>query len=122
MQVPPHSTAEADVLEEAQFRARMNRVSKGASLSRRRRESNEEENGSRFRLGWFGWLLIDALVVAGTILVVLTWPPLDTCRTQGKTVGFLAGDSVEKCVSRGIGERLTSADQNLKMMLRGSGH
>ncbi|MFC6789267.1 hypothetical protein ACFQE0_06270 [Methylobacterium komagatae] len=122
MQVPPHSTAEADALEEAQFRARMNRVSKGASLSGRRRETDEDENGSRFRLGWFGWLLIDALVVAGTILVVLTWPPLDTCRTQGKTVGFLAGDSVEKCVSRGIGERLTSADQNLKMILRGSGH
>lgn len=117
-------SSETDKLDEARFRARMARVSEGGVIPSRRRprEEDGEENTGRFRLGWFGWLLIDSLVVLGTVAAVVAWPPVQSCRTQDKTVGFLAGDSVQKCIRRGIGERLSNGDQRIKMILRGSGH
>lgn len=120
----PLSSSETDKLDEARFHARMARVSEGSLVARRRRpmEDDEEETSGRFRLGWFAWLVVDSLVVLGTVAAVVAWPPVDACRTQDKTVGFLAGDSVEKCIRRGIGERLSNGDQRIKMMLRGSGH
>ena len=120
----PLSRSEADKLDEARFRARMARVSDGGAMPRRRRpmEDDEEEASGRFRLGWFGWLLVDSLVVLGTVAAVVAWPPVESCRAQEKTVGFLSGDTVEKCIRRGIGERLGNADQRIKMILRSSGH
>ncbi|MET0368412.1 MAG: hypothetical protein ABW058_09605 [Methylobacterium sp.] len=117
-------SSESDKLDEARFRARMARVSEsGAYPGRPRpREDEEEAATGRFRLGWFGWLLVDGLVVIGTVAAVVAWPPVDACRTQGRTVGFMTGETVEKCIRRGIGERLSNADQRVKMLLRGSGH
>lgn len=116
-------SSETDKLDEARFRARMARVSEGGAMIRRRpRDEDEEEASGRFRLGWFGWLVVDSLVVLGTVAAVVAWPPVQSCRTQDKTVGFLAGDSVQKCIRRGIGERLSNGDQRIKMLLRGSGH
>ncbi len=119
----PLSPPDADKLDEARFRARMARVSEGGAVPRRRRprEEEEEEQTGRFRLGWIGWFVVDSLVVLGTVAAVVAWPPVDACRAQNKTIGFLAGDSVEKCIRRGIGERIGNADQRIKMILRGSG-
>ncbi len=121
----PTSAASAppiDDPEEARFKARMARVG-GESASRRsRQEGEDEEKDEGFRLGWFGWLVVDALIVVGVVIAVLAWPPVDACRAQEKSVGFYAGDTVGKCIRRGIGERITNADQHLKMILRGSGH
>ena len=111
----------ADESEEGRFRARMARVG-GEGAPSRRHEAEKEEKDEGFRLGWFGWLVVDALIVVATVVAVLAWPPVEACRAQEKTVGFYAGDTVGKCISRGIGERITHADQHLKMILRGSGH
>ena len=40
----------------------------------------------------------------------------------GVRVGFYAGDSVGKCIRRGIADRLDTADQRLKSLIRRSGH
>jgi hypothetical protein len=117
----PASTEEA--LEEARFRARMARVGSGMSVSgpRRSAEDGGEEKGRGFRLGWFGWLLIDTAIVLGTVAAVVVWPPIEKCRAHDKEVGFYAGETVEHCIRRGIVERISNADQRIKMMLRGSG-
>lgn len=124
MPIPASASPTDDDLEAARFRARMEQVS--SSLGGRRRrprdEGDEEERGGSFRLGWFGWLIIDTLVVLGTVAVVLAWPPVEACRAQEKTVGFYAGETVGQCIRRGIGQRITNADQHIKIMLRGSGH
>lgn len=118
---PPASAA--DDSDEIRFRARMAKVTSGASPRKRRREDEEdEEKDGGFRLGWFGWLLIDTVIVLGTIAAVLAWPPIEACRTQEKSVGFYAGETVGQCIRRGIGQRITNADQRIKMMMRGSGH
>lgn len=57
------------------------------------------------------------LVVAG----VVAWPPIQACRYQDQTVGFYAGDSVGKCIRRGIADRLDTADQRFKRLIRRSG-
>lgn len=120
----PASSDEA--LEEARFRARMARVGSGGTTSvqrprRARDDDEEEEKGRGFRLGWFAWLLIDTAIVLGTVAVVVVWPPIEKCRAQDKEVGFYAGESVEKCIRSGVAERISNADQRIKMMLRGSG-
>jgi hypothetical protein len=125
MPIPATSTAAAPPSvdsEEARFKARMARVGGEDPSRRSRREGEDEEKDEGFRLGWFGWLVVDALIVVGTVVAVLSWPPVEACRVQEKTVGFYAGETVGKCIRRGIGERLTNAEQHLKMILRGSGH
>jgi hypothetical protein len=122
MPIPTSTTSPIDDSEEARFHARMAKVSAGAGSRRsRRKDEEEEEKDGGFRLGWFGWLIVDALIVVGTVIAVLAWPPVEACRAQEKSVGFYAGDTVGKCIRRGIGERITNADQRMKMMLRGSG-
>ncbi|MFC6744360.1 hypothetical protein ACFQFG_04655 [Methylobacterium persicinum] len=66
--------------------------------------------------------MIDSLVVLGTVAAVVVWPPVESCRAQDKQVGFYAGDTVEKCIRRGVSQRVANADQRIKMLLRGSGH
>lgn len=124
MQIPPSASTNSDDLEEARFRARMARVSLNgaAPRSRSRDRNNEDEGKGGFRLGWVGWLVIDSLVVLGTVAAVVVWPPVESCRTQDKQVGFYAGDTVEKCIRRGVNQRVANADQRIKMLLRGSGH
>ncbi|MCJ2012850.1 hypothetical protein [Methylobacterium sp. J-076] len=122
MPMRPAASPNADDLEEARFRSRMARASSGGAIRPQRREQETEEDGRRrFRLGWFAWLLIDAFVVLGTVAIVVAWPPVEACRAQEKTVGFYAGDSVGRCIRRGIGQRISNADQRIKMILRGSG-
>lgn len=123
MQTPPSVSGDPDDLEEARFRARMARVSLNGSTPRPRSRArdDEEEKSGGFRLGWMGWLVIDTLVVLGTVAAVVVWPPVESCRAQDKAVGFYAGDTVEKCIRRGVSQRISNADQRIKMMLRGSG-
>ncbi|MGU3467540.1 hypothetical protein ACLBXO_22085 [Methylobacterium sp. C33D] len=118
----PASTARAsDALEEAQFRARMARVGPdGAHRTPRRSRAPERRRG--LRLGWKGWLVVDCLVVLLVVAAVVAWPPVQSCRNQDQTVGFYAGDSVGKCIRRGIADRLDTADQRLKSLIRRSGH
>ncbi|GJD33589.1 hypothetical protein [Methylobacterium aerolatum] len=108
--------------EEVRFRTRMEQI---GGPKRRRRRSGDEEDDQKdrgFRLGWFGWLLVDAFIILATVGTVLTWPPIENCRAQEKSVGFYAGETVGQCIRRGIGQRIVNADQRIKMMLRGSGH
>jgi hypothetical protein len=120
-----NSASSDEALEEARFRARMARVGSGAGAStphsRRVRDDEEDEKGRGFRLGWFGWLLIDTAIVLGTVAAVVVWPPIETCRAHEKEIGFYAGETVETCIRRGVAERISNADQRIKMMLRGSG-
>ena len=57
-------------------------------------------------------------MVAGAVMV---WPPASDCREQEAKVGFYAGDTLGKCIRRGVGARLDAADQRIKMAVRGSG-
>lgn len=107
-----------DALEEAQFRARMARLGTEPQ-SRRRRPRDLGRRG--FRLGWKGWLVVDSLIVLLVVAAVVAWPPIQACRHQDKTTGFYAGDSVDKCIRRGIAERIDRADQRLKALVRNSG-
>lgn len=116
---PPASSAH----DEMRFRERMAKVgaSTGPSKSPRRKDEADDEKARGFHLGWFVWLLIDTAIVFGTVAAVLAWPALDACRTQDKSVGFYAGESVGNCVRRGIYQRIGNADQQIKMLLRNSG-
>ncbi|CAA2157251.1 hypothetical protein MBRA_02650 [Methylobacterium brachiatum] len=87
--------------------------------SRRRRPRDLGRRG--FRLGWKGWLVVDSLIVLLVVAAVVAWPPIRACRHQDKTTGFYAGDSVDKCIRRGIAERIDRADQRLKALVRNSG-
>ncbi len=119
--LPASSGRASDALEEAQFRARMARVGPdGAHRTPRRNRAPERRRG--FRLGWKGWLVVDCLVVLLVVAGVVAWPPVQSCRSQDQTVGFYAGDSVGKCIRRGIADRLDTADQRLKGLIRRSGH
>lgn len=119
--LPASSGRASDALEEAQFRARMARVGPdGAHRTPRRNRAPERRRG--FRLGWKGWLVVDCLVVLLVVAGVVAWPPVQSCRNQDQTVGFYAGDSVGKCIRRGIADRLDTADQRLKGLIRRSGH
>lgn len=122
IQTRPYPSAGQDP-EEAQFRARMARVggAPGDGAVRRRRPGPAGPRGGGFRLGWKSWLAIDCTGVLLVLAGVVAWPPLRDCRHRNETVGFYAGDSVDKCVRRGIGERIARADQRLKMLVRGSG-
>lgn len=123
MQTPPSVSGDSNDLEEARFRDRMARISLNGSASRQRSRARDgKERSGSFRLGWLGWLVIDGLVVLGTVAAVVVWQPVETCRAQEKTVGFYAGDRVEKCIRRGVVQRLSNADQRIKMILRASGH
>ncbi|MDP4006677.1 hypothetical protein [Methylobacterium sp. NEAU K] len=108
-----------DAVEEAQFRARMARLGSDPANRRSRRHRPRELGRGGFRLGWTGWLVAVAVVVV--VAAVVAWPPVQACRHQDKTVGFYAGDSVDRCIRRGIAERVDRADQRLKAMMRGSG-
>ncbi|KQS65955.1 hypothetical protein ASG32_30965 [Methylobacterium sp. Leaf361] len=119
--LPASSGRASDALEEAQFRARMARVGPdGAHRTPRRNRAPERRRG--FRLGWKGWLVVDCLVVLLVVAGVVAWPPVQSCRNQDQTVGFYAGDSVGKCIRRGIADRVDTADQRLKGLIRRSGH
>ena len=119
--LPASSGRASDALEEAQFRARMARVGPdGAHRTPRRNRAPERRRG--FRLGWKGWLVVDCLVVLLVVAGVVAWPPVQSCRNQDQTVGFYAGESVGKCIRRGIADRLDTADQRLKSLIRRSGH
>lgn len=123
MPTPTSASTDPDDVEEARFRARMARVSLGSiSGSTGRPQEGEGQVKGSFRLGWLGWLVIDALVVVGTVAVVVVWTPVQSCRAQDKSVGFYAGETVQGCIRRGVVERIANADQRIKMMLRGSGH
>ena len=74
-----------------------------------------------FRLGWGGWLVVELLAIAVIVATYLAWPPTVACREQEAKLGFYAGDSLGKCIRRGVAARLDDADQRLKMLLRGSG-
>ncbi|MGH1587271.1 hypothetical protein ACRBEV_01625 [Methylobacterium phyllosphaerae] len=119
--LPAASSRTPDALEEAQFRARMTRVGPD-SASRPARRTRTLQRGRGLRLGWRGWLVVDSLVVVLVVAGVVTWPPVQACRNQEQTVGFYAGDSVGKCVRRGVADRLDTADQRLKSLIRRSGH
>ncbi len=108
-----------DRLEEAQFRARVARV--GPDPSRRRGSRRRPGQGGGFRLGWKGWLAVDSVVVLLVVAGVMAWPPVLSCRHQEQTIGFYAGDSIGRCIRRGIADRLDRADQRLKSLMRGSG-
>ena len=114
----------AHSVEEAQFRARMARMGPApvGGMVRRRRPGSREHRGRGLHLGWKSWLAIDCAVVLLVIAAVVAWPPIRACRHQNETAGFYAGDSVEKCIRRGIADRLSQADQRVKMLIRGSGH
>ncbi|WP_457105943.1 hypothetical protein [Methylobacterium sp. P5_C11] len=119
--LPATSGRPPDALEEAQFRARMTRV--GSDFANRpARRTRTLHRGRGLRLGWKGWLVVDGLVVLLVVAGVVTWPPVQACRNQEQTVGFYAGDSVGKCVRRGIADRLDTADQRLKSLIRRSGY
>lgn len=109
-----------DALEEAQFRARMARLGPDGVAPRSRRSSPPGQ-GRGFRLGWKGWLVVDGLIVLLVVAGVVTWPPVQACREQDRTVGVYAGDSVGRCIRRGVATRLDTADQRLKSLVRGSG-
>lgn len=109
-------------IEEAQFRARMARVGGAAPETPvRRRRGPRDHRGDGFRLGWKSWLAIDCGFVLLVVAAVVAWPPVRDCRHQNETLGFYAGDSVEKCIRRGVADRLSQADQRVKMLVRGSG-
>jgi hypothetical protein len=116
---PLDRTSEAD--EEAKFRARMARLAP-ETAGRRPRRSGARLKGRGIRLGWKGWLAVDALIVLSVLAGVVAWPPVQACRHQDRTIGFYAGDSVERCIRRGIAARLDTADQRLTSLARGSGH
>ncbi|TXM66451.1 hypothetical protein FV226_23455 [Methylobacterium sp. WL12] len=74
-----------------------------------------------FRLGWGGWLVIELIAIAIAAAGYLTWTPTSACREQEAKLGFYAGDSLGKCIRRGIAARIDDIDQRLKMLVRGSG-
>jgi hypothetical protein len=115
-------------------RARLNRIAAPAhstdrlfsseprdtpALQRHRRHGTGKRDG--FRLGWGGWLVIELLAIAMAIAFYLAWPPTAACRDQEAGLGFYAGDSLGKCVRRGVAARIDAVDQRLKMLVRGSG-
>lgn len=118
---PSPSGSVPDAVEEAQFHARMARLGTEPVSRRDRRRGPQTFGRGGFRLGWKGWLVIDALVVLLVVAAVVAWPPIQACRHQDKTTGFYAGDAVDKCIRRGIAERMDRADQRLKALVRGSG-
>lgn len=115
----PTAPTEAEFLQERMARAAPRDPDAPAPPRRRRRA--RELGGGGFKLGWKSWLVIDILAVALLVVGVVAWPPFSACREQDRKVGFYAGDSLGKCVRSGIGERLTRADQRIKMLVRGSG-
>ncbi|MCJ2058983.1 hypothetical protein MKL09_20865 [Methylobacterium sp. J-048] len=115
------SGAASDAVEEAQFHARMARLGTEPESRQGRRPGPRNLGRGGFRLGWKGWLVVDALVVLLVVAAVVAWPPIQACRHQDKTVGFYAGDSVDRCIRRGIAERIDRADQRLKALVRNSG-
>jgi hypothetical protein len=120
--LPPSSFGSLpDALEEAQFRARMARLGTEPQNRRSRRRGPRDLGRGGFRLGWKGWLVVDGLIVLLVVAAVVAWPPIQACRHQDKTTGFYAGDSVDKCIRRGITERIDRADQRLKALVRNSG-
>ncbi|SFM09528.1 hypothetical protein [Methylobacterium pseudosasicola] len=115
------SGAAPDALEEVQFRARMARLGTEPENRRGRRRPPRALGRGGFRLGWKGWLVVDSLIVLLVVAGVVAWPPIQACRHQDKTTGFYAGDSVDRCIRRGIAERIDRADQRLKALARNSG-
>ncbi|MDP4027027.1 hypothetical protein Q8W71_31035 [Methylobacterium sp. NEAU 140] len=120
--LPARDAADAD--EEARFRARMARVGSAPDRrpAQRRRSARRAPGEGGLRLGWKSWLAIDCAVVLLVVAGVVAWPPVQSCREQQHTTGFYAGDSVGKCIRRGVGARIAQADQRIKMLIRGSGH
>ncbi|MCJ2048700.1 hypothetical protein [Methylobacterium sp. J-070] len=116
----PSSGPDSDAIEEAQFRARMARLGPDTGRGRGRRGARPGQ-GRGFRLGWTGWLVVNGLVVVLAVVAVLAVPPTLACRHQDRTIGFYAGDSVDRCIWRGMADRLDTADQRLKRLIRGSG-
>ncbi|WP_375454276.1 hypothetical protein [uncultured Methylobacterium sp.] len=120
---PPAAT-DADRL-----RARLNRVVPVAvDLDRPRhdeapprRRQPATAGGRGFRLGWVGWLAIECAAAVLILGAVIAWPPVEACRDQERKTGFYTGDSLNKCIRRGIAARIDWADQRLKMAIRGSG-
>jgi hypothetical protein len=109
-----------EALEEVRFRARMARVGPDAT-NRAERRSRPPVRGRGFRLGWKGWLVVDCLIVLLVVAGVVAWPPVQTCRQQDRTVGVFEGDSVDRCIRRGIASRFDTADQRFKSLIRGLG-
>ncbi|GJE62590.1 hypothetical protein [Methylobacterium trifolii] len=108
------------------FRQRMARAAPlqpgSSGAPRRKRTVQGLGKSGGFRLGWKSWLAIDVTFLIVLLAVVVAWQPVTTCREQEQKTGFYAGDSVNKCIRRGINERLNRADQRIKMLIRGSGH
>jgi hypothetical protein len=117
----PTSGNTPEAVEEAQFRARMARV--GPDLGGRRAHRSRVSGQARgVRLGLKGWLAVDGLVVLLVVAGVVAWPPVQACRQQDRTTVFYTGDSLDKCIRRGIAARIDTADQRIKSLMRGSGH
>lgn len=114
-------------------RARLNRIAPRPADAdspfgdRRRdpdaRQTRRHGTGRRggFRLGWGGWLLIELGAVGVVAAAVLVWPPASACRDQEAKLGFYAGETLGKCIRRGVADRIDAVDQYVKMALRGSG-
>lgn len=135
MHAPPPGTDAQPTLTEAEAaRARLDRIARtaqepvrptpegarAADALRQRRHGAGRREG--FRLGWGGWLVVELVVIAAIAGIYLAWPPTAACREQEATLGFFAGDTLGKCIRRGVAARIDDVDQRLKMAVRHSGH
>lgn len=103
------------------FEARLERTG-GPNARRRRRGAPRPGEAGRRGLGWKAWLAIDAVGLILFLAVIVVWPPLSACREKAREYGLYTGDTIEKCIRRGLAERFERADQRVKMLIRGSGH
>ena len=135
MHIPPIEPTEPLILTDVdRVRDRMNqyapRPSNSVNLTAKSFEPTRDRESPRrhgtgkregLRLGWRGWLLVEAVAVAVVAGAVLVWPPASDCREHEAKFGFYAGDTLGKCIHRGVAARLYTADQHIKMAMRGSG-
>lgn len=114
-------------------RARLNRIAPRSAKpdspfgDRRRaadaRQPRRHGTGSRgsFRLGWGGRLLIELAAVGAVAAAVMVWPLAGACRGQEAQLGIYAGDTLGKCIGRGVAARIDALDESVKRAMRGSG-
>lgn len=80
-------------------------------------------DGKAFGSGrtWLVAVAANFAIVLGVAFCVVLGPPLLDCRHHPQ-LGFAAGDGFQGCARKATAERLDRLENQLRMMVRGSGH